>query len=165
MECEAETQAEGQTSLPVFTLTLAMVYGPCNFKGRVFGHCHAEGHGNGHWLLINDRQDIQIKIFKPTLLSLPLSMHASHIFSLFFRSPSSLPCGMISNQFLSLAHKYSPELSWPFPSVGRQLGMRGTKEVCEESGLYPPLLAGHVTRTAAGHLIISRKGKGKKTAF
>lgn len=35
-----------------------------------------------------------------------------------------LACRLISNQFLSLAHKYSPERSWPFLSGGRQLGIR-----------------------------------------
>lgn len=49
-----------------------------------------------------------------------------------------LPCRLISNQFLSPAHKYSPERSWPFLSGGRQLGMRRRLRVRDELQIYPP---------------------------
>lgn len=70
-----------------------------------------------------------------------------------------LPCRLISNQFLSLAHKYSPERSWPFLSRGRQLGMRRRLRVRDEPQIYPrPPLAGHHTRKAVSFVSIYNGG-------
>lgn len=72
-----------------------------------------------------------------------------------------LPCRLISNQFLSPAHKYSPERSWPFLSGGRQLGMRRRLKSARRAADLSPPLAGHHTRKAVSFVSIYNRG-GKK---
>ena len=105
-------------------------------------------------LLIN-----QQVISKETHYILDLSVEFT--FPLFSVPPPlhlPLPCRLISNQFLSPAHKYSPERSWPFLSGGRQLGMRKRVRVLDEPRIYLPLLAVHHTRKAASFVSIYKGG-------
>lgn len=81
-----------------------------------------------------------------------------------FSSPSPLhpplPCRLISNQFLSPAHKYSPERSWPFLSGGRQLGMRRRLRVRDEPQIYPPPPVGWSPHQKSCFICKHLQGKG-----